>query len=286
LHRLFSASLITVTVIGDGHETVDPAGPLAVSLHANLDFNVTPDSGYTLSTIGGTCPPGSFDTNGPYFIGNITADCTVSFTAILNTNTVTTSGDGRETISPAAPQKVVHGAAQSFTVTPNAGAAVLQQAGGSCPAGSWSGSTYTTGAITADCTVSFAAAVQVDLSEDFSDAAILLEGKVNTTNGFDNQGGGYSAALLQDPASWSSGTAGLAAGVPFALVFPETINIVNAIICAGQTIALPAGKFAQLAFLGTDGASTPADRPQGNSWSRMTTAAPLPRLDSRAWPSP
>jgi hypothetical protein len=247
------ANAVTVTVIGDGHETIDPAGPLTVTLHADLNFNVTPDSGYALSTtVGGTCPPGSFDTSGPYFIGNITADCTVLFTATLITNTVTTTGDGRETISPAAPQKVVPGAAQSFTVTPNAGAAVLQQAGGTCPAGSWSGSTYTTGAITADCTVSFAAAVQVDLSADFTDAAILLEGKVNTSNGFDNQSGGYSAALLQDAASWSSGTVGLVDGVPFALVFPETINIVNAIVCAGQTIALPAGKFAQLAFLGTD----------------------------------
>ena len=42
-------------------------------------------------------------------------------------------------------------------MTANSGYSLSTSVGGSCPAGSWSGSTYTTGAITASCSVSFAA---------------------------------------------------------------------------------------------------------------------------------
>ena len=41
-------------------------------------------------------------------------------------------------------------------MAPDAGYEVdTSQVGGSCPAGSWSGNTYTTGAVTQDCAVSF-----------------------------------------------------------------------------------------------------------------------------------
>lgn len=77
----------------------------------------------------------------------------------LNTQTftVTPGGDGHETITPNAPQILGYGETTAFTVTANTNYAINTAVGGTCPAGSWSGSTYTTGAITQDCSVNFSA---------------------------------------------------------------------------------------------------------------------------------
>jgi hypothetical protein len=147
----------TVTPSGDGHETISPATPKTVNHGSTQNFTVTANSGYTVSsTVGGTCPAGSWS-GSTYTTGAISSSCSVSFSASLNTYTVTPSGDGHETISPSSPQTVNEGDTQDFTVTPNSGYTVSSTVGGSCPAGSWSGSTYTTGAISSSCSVSFSA---------------------------------------------------------------------------------------------------------------------------------
>ncbi len=69
--------------------------------------------------------------------------------------TVTPSGDGHETISPDTPQNVQKNATQSFTVTANRGYTLDNTVGGTCPLGAWVDSVYTTGAITASCSVTF-----------------------------------------------------------------------------------------------------------------------------------
>src|SRR5262245_34952866 len=54
-------------------------------------------------------------------------------------------------IQPTAPQDVATGETATFTIAANVGYTVT--VGGSCPAGSFVGVLYTTGPITADCTV-------------------------------------------------------------------------------------------------------------------------------------
>ena len=71
--------------------------------------------------------------------------------------TVTPSGDNNETISPSSSQSVAYGSTKTFAVTPSTGYAVSSTVTGTCPTGSWLGSNYTTGAITADCTTIFSA---------------------------------------------------------------------------------------------------------------------------------
>ncbi|OPZ41635.1 MAG: hypothetical protein BWY94_02359 [Actinobacteria bacterium ADurb.BinA094] len=67
-------------------------------------------------------------------------------------HTVTSSvGTPAGTIAPPS-QTVAHGATTTFTLTPDAGYEI-DGVGGTCPAGSLAGNLYTTGAITADCTV-------------------------------------------------------------------------------------------------------------------------------------
>jgi hypothetical protein len=74
-----------------------------------------------------------------------------------STYTVTQSG-ANVSIGPATPQSVSPGATVAFSVSPNNGYTLSQSVTGTCPAGSW-GMSYTTGAITADCTVIFSATV-------------------------------------------------------------------------------------------------------------------------------
>src|SRR5262249_8368683 len=84
-----------------------------------------------------------------------TASVNVMFTAPKFK--VTASGDSHETISPTGEQTVAAGATQALVVPANTGYELSTTVGGTCPAGTWSGSMYTTGTITADCSVSFSA---------------------------------------------------------------------------------------------------------------------------------
>ena len=153
----FSATLNTYTVTpsGDSNETISPSSPQTVGYNTTQAFTVTANTGYTLSsTVGGTCPAGSWS-GSTYTTGAVTANCSVSFSSTINTYTITPSGTN-VTISPSSAQTVNYNANQAFTVTATSGT-LFSTVGGTCPAGSWSGSTYTTGAVTANCTVTFSA---------------------------------------------------------------------------------------------------------------------------------
>lgn len=73
-------------------------------------------------------------------------------TVASSTFTITPSSSGHGAISPDTPQSVTSGATQTFLLTPATGYHILDVTG-SCPAGTLSGSNYTTGAVTADCSV-------------------------------------------------------------------------------------------------------------------------------------
>lgn len=64
-----------------------------------------------------------------------------------------TSGSG--SIATANPAQAASGATASFTLAPDSGYRVSSTVAGSCAAGSFTGNSYTTGAIVADCTVEF-----------------------------------------------------------------------------------------------------------------------------------
>jgi len=78
----------------------------------------------------------------------------IKYDNVATTYTVTASAGAGGAISPAGAVSVNAGATQSFTVTPNSGYSIAS-VGGSC-GGSLNGNTYTTSAITANCTVSAA----------------------------------------------------------------------------------------------------------------------------------
>ncbi len=69
--------------------------------------------------------------------------------------TVTPSGDDHTQVLPEGPQRIEEGGRQTFELTTSAGYRLIDDVAGTCPPGSWRGSSYTTGAIEADCTVQF-----------------------------------------------------------------------------------------------------------------------------------
>jgi hypothetical protein len=69
--------------------------------------------------------------------------------------TVTPSAGDGGTVNPTAPQKVNDGETAAFTVAANTGFITDPAVGGTCPTGSWNETLYTTGAIAANCSVSF-----------------------------------------------------------------------------------------------------------------------------------
>lgn len=74
---------VTPSVSG-GHGTIDPANPVTVNDGATTHFTLTPDAGYHVDTVGGTCPAGTLAAN-VYATGAIGANCTVTATFAANT---------------------------------------------------------------------------------------------------------------------------------------------------------------------------------------------------------
>ncbi len=153
-----STSKFVVSVIPADNVTITPSENQEVTENSNFIFTVTADTGYTTSsTVNGTCPTGSWSDN-IYTTGAITADCSISFSASIKTYTLSSSGTN-VTFTPNASQTISHGSVQTYIVTPNLGHTRSNTVGGSCPAGTWSDNSYTTGAIIEDCSITFSAAI-------------------------------------------------------------------------------------------------------------------------------
>lgn len=119
---------------------------------ATTTFTVSPDSGFSINAVTGCSGTlsGSIYTTAP-----ITADCSISATFTDNSTPppssfiVSATAGAGGSINPAT-SIVNSGSATTFTVSPNTGFSIDSVNG--CD-GSLSGNTYTTGVITADCSV-------------------------------------------------------------------------------------------------------------------------------------
>jgi hypothetical protein len=143
----FSINSYTVTPTAGANGSISPATAQTVNYGGTTSFTLTPAADYSIGSVSGCGGALSGDT---YTTGAITADCTVSASFSINTYTVGTSAGTGGSISPAS-TTVDHGATISLTVTPATGYSIDSVSG--CD-GTLSGNTYTTGAVTADCTVS------------------------------------------------------------------------------------------------------------------------------------
>jgi hypothetical protein len=144
-----SLNTYTVTPAAGAHGSMSPSGAQTVNYGATTSFTVTPNTCYTTNTVSGC---GGSLVGSTFTTAVITGNCTVtaSQNAVGNL-TVTPSAGANGTINPSTPQTVACGGTQAFTVTPSAG--FNASIGGTC-GGSLVGTTFTTGAVTANCSVS------------------------------------------------------------------------------------------------------------------------------------
>jgi hypothetical protein len=136
-----------VTPIAGPNGSIAPSTPQTVQDGATTTFTVTPNAHYRIDSVTGC---GGSLSGSTYTTGAITQDCTVNATFVAIMHTVTPSAGANGSIAPSTPQSVQDGATTTFTITPNTHYRIANVTG--C-GGSLNGSTYTTGAITADCTV-------------------------------------------------------------------------------------------------------------------------------------
>ena len=168
---------------------------------------------------------------------------------------VTISGDGNETISSSGVQTVVFGAAKVVTVTANTGYTVSAVAGGTCPVGVWSGVNYTTGAITANCTLSFSASLssftvdfvsgsssEISMSRSIIFIGIAGDGSTfSASQGFDHAGNSYSSTCLTSPVlTYNS--------VSYSIGSPGAFDVFNN--STGVVLDVPNGSYSTLWMLG------------------------------------
>jgi hypothetical protein len=139
----------TVTPSAGPKGSIAPSTPQTVNDGSTAVFTLTPDAHYGIADVTGC---GGSLNGSTYTTAPVTADCTVSATfAPLPTHVVTPSAGSNGAIAPDTPQTVDEGGTTTFTLTPDTLYQIESVTG--C-GGSLDGDTYTTGAITSDCTVS------------------------------------------------------------------------------------------------------------------------------------
>lgn len=145
---LFAINSYAVTPSPGSGGGISPSSGQAVNHGSTVSFTVTPSTGYHIDSVTGC--NGTL-TDSIYTTGAVTGNCTVTALFAINSYIVTPSAGSGGSMSPGSGQAVAYGNTVSFTVTPSTGHHIVSVTG--CN-GTLSGSTYTTGALTGDCTVS------------------------------------------------------------------------------------------------------------------------------------
>jgi len=142
-----TATSFTVTSTASAGGSISP-GSATVTSGNTISFTLTTDVGYIIDTVTGC--DGSLIGN-TYTTGSITANCTVTanFSLEMTSFSVTSTASAGGSISPSS-ATVTSGNTTSFTLTTDVGYMIDTVTG--C-GGSLVGNTYTTGSITANCTV-------------------------------------------------------------------------------------------------------------------------------------
>ena len=157
----FATNTFTVTPSAGPNGSISPATPQSVTTNGFTSFVITPAAGYSISSIsgcGGTAVGAQYPgIPYPYTTGSINSDCTVTATFALSSFTVTPAPGTNGTMNPLTPQTVNYNGTTSFVVTPDTGYSISSISGcGGTPVGAQSLGvpyTYTTGAITSNCSV-------------------------------------------------------------------------------------------------------------------------------------
>lgn len=141
----FNLNSYTVSASAGDGGTVNPPTQ-TVNHGSSAQITITSNEGYSIDAVTGC--NGSLNGN-TYTTGAVTANCQVQASFSINSYAVSASASEGGTVNPAT-QSVNHGSNAQITITPNSGYSINTVTG--CN-GSLSGNTYTTGAVTANCSV-------------------------------------------------------------------------------------------------------------------------------------
>ncbi len=122
----FATNPQTVTPSAGPGGSISPSTPQIVSYDGTTSFTVTPNTGYSISSVTGC---GGTLSGNTYTTGQVTGGCSVSALFAINTYTVTPSAGPGGSISPSTPQTVNYDGTTSFTVTPNTGYSISSVTG-------------------------------------------------------------------------------------------------------------------------------------------------------------
>jgi len=147
-----SFKILTFTVsaqAGPGGSVTPPS--VVVNYNQRASFTVTPDPHYVVASVSGCGRSPSLTglSGNTYTTRNIRTDCQVQVNFALQQFVVTANAGLGGSLAPAS-ATVNYGASATFTVTPDPNYSIVSVTG--C-GGSLQGNTYTTGAITLDCSV-------------------------------------------------------------------------------------------------------------------------------------
>lgn len=242
----------TVSATGDSLETFS-AATQTVNLGSSATFTVTANSGYGVSnTVTGTCPAGTWN-GAVYTSGAVTSDCSLVFSAVQQFAVTLATASG-QTVTPASPAIVNSGSAVALTVNPSVNNANKLSVVTSCPAGSWAGSVYTTGAITSNCSITFSqlpayslgfiagSSGPLNLSSIFNHIGLYTDGtSFSASGGFDNGGAAYSATCVVPGARTFN-------AIPFNIAAANSANFFSN--TTGVQLNVPSGNYSHLYLLG------------------------------------
>jgi uncharacterized repeat protein (TIGR02543 family) len=117
-HSISASFLMTITATAGANGSISPSGAVLVSYNATQAFTITPNTGYHINAVGGTC--GGTLVGTTYTTSAVTKNCTVQPSFAANP-VITASPATNGIITPSGSVSVAYGGSQSFTFTPNAG---------------------------------------------------------------------------------------------------------------------------------------------------------------------
>ena len=158
----------TISTDGDVNGSITPPGK-TVAHNDTASFTVTPDTNYNIADVSGC---GGMLVGDIYTTGPVIEACTVNVD-FIQSHTVNTNVAGSGTISPLT-VSVNEGGITHFTVTPDIGFSIASVSG--C-GGTLDDTTYTTGPISANCTVSTLFIPSLSIAD-----ASVTEGDSGTSN--------------------------------------------------------------------------------------------------------
>jgi hypothetical protein len=229
-----AAPIFSVTPSLGQNGFLSPTGVQQVQQGQMAFFSISPATGFS-AVVTGTCGGVLNGTN--YTTNPITADCTViaTFNPVYS---VTPSAGANGTIAPNSVQIVNPNATPIFTVTPNAGftASVVGTCGGVL-----AGSTFTTNAVTANCTVN-AVFTAIPVAPDAPMIGVAVAGDSQASIGFTQPSNNGGAIITQYTATCNPGNVfanGVASPITVSGLANNTLHTcsVTATNSAGTSIA-------------------------------------------------